>query len=138
MALDHPISLTEGELAQIREVRRAVRAAVVSGEVIRLPDFQPGASRPSDAFALQHIGSEPNPFGGVVGELRFQFEGEEDLLHLFVSRRDDEPLAMEAAQGLVSILVPEVPPGLMWCKPGEFSHHFYFGHDVLLESESAD
>lgn len=99
---------------------------------IPLPPFDPAISRPSDQFALQSVGLEPNDFGGTVGEFRYQFEGEEDLLHIIVTRNSGLPLAPMEAQEVVTFLLPELPQSLMWLKPGEFTQHFYFGHDELL------
>ena len=101
---------------------------------IFLPPFDPSLSRPSDLFALQSVGLEPNEFGGTVGEFRYQFEGEEDLLHLIVTRTSSEPLSPEEGQAVAAFLLPDFPASLMWLKPGEYSQHFYFGHDELLSS----
>ncbi len=54
----------ESILAHVRDDRR-----------IFLPPFDSEISRPSDQFALQSVGLEPNEFGGTVGEFRYQFEG---------------------------------------------------------------
>ncbi|MCB8932611.1 MAG: hypothetical protein M9921_06655 [Fimbriimonadaceae bacterium] len=73
-----------------------------------------------------------SPFEGRVGPYAFAFEGEDDLLHLWVWRRDASPLRVEEAQRVVAFAVPEVDPGVIWLKPAERSHHFYFGHDELV------
>lgn len=98
-----------------------------------LPDFDPQLSRPSDEYAMATVGIEPNPYGGTFGPFRYQFEGEEDLLHLIVTRLDQSAFSPEEAQAVVSFLYPGVPTALMWFKSGTVSHHFYLGHDVLLE-----
>lgn len=119
------------------EWRNAVIARILqdikTGVTIKLPDFDPAVSRPSDEFALLSVGIEPNPYGGTVAGYRYQFEGEEDLLHLIVVRGDGSALTAAEAQAVVDFLYPGVPPALMWFKAGEFSGHFYVGHDVLLE-----
>lgn len=119
------------------EWRNAVIARILqdikAGVTIKLPDFDPGVSRPSDEFALLSVGIEPNPYGGTVAGYRYQFEGEEDLLHLIVVRCDGSALTAAEAQAVVDFLYPGVPPALMWFKAGEYSGHFYLGHDVLLE-----
>ena len=46
-------------LAQILEHVR-------SGRTIKLPAYDPELSRPSDTYALQWMGIEPNPFGGTL------------------------------------------------------------------------
>jgi hypothetical protein len=100
---------------------------------IRLPDFDPALSQPSDSFALQTVGLEENDFCGTVGEYRYQFEGEEDLLHLIVTRRDGGPLTPEDGQDVAKFLLAGLPSSLIWLRPGERSQHFYFGHDDLVE-----
>jgi hypothetical protein len=117
---------------QRREVLRVLLEAIASNTTIRLPDFDRELSR-SGEVALHHIGIEPNPYTGVVGSFRYQFEGEEDLLHLIVMRIDGHPLSPEDAQAVVQFLFPRVPPGLFWFKPGSVTQHFYIGHDVLPE-----
>lgn len=97
---------------------------------IRLPEFD--GSGPGGEFALQSVGCEPNPFGGEVGPFRYQFEGEDDLLHLMVLRKDGGEVSPEEAQHVASFLLPDLPSALIWLKPGVFSQHFYFGHDELL------
>jgi hypothetical protein len=67
-----------------------------------------------------------------VGDFRYQFEGEEDLLHLFVTRLDGSPIDSADGLAVAQFLMPTVPPALVWHKPGEFSQHFYVGHDDLL------
>jgi hypothetical protein len=109
------------------EVLRCVREDVQ----IKLPAFDPLVSKPGFS-ALVSVGVEPNPFGGYAGDYRYQFEGEEDLLHLIVTRQDGRALAPEEAQRVASFVLEGLPPSLIWLKPGEFSHHFYFGHDELL------
>ena len=73
-----------------------------------------------------------SPFEGILGVYRYAFEGEDDLLHLWVWREGDPTLAVEEAQAVVAFVIPEVDPGVIWLKPGKQSHHFYFGHDELL------
>ncbi len=117
---------------QQRSVLQAILDHVQTDRRIFLPPFDAGSSRPSDQFALQSVGLEPNEFGGVVGPFRYQFEGEEDLLHLIVSRSDGGTLSPEEGQAVASFLLPELPQSLVWFKPGEYTQHFYFGHDELL------
>ena len=110
-------------LDHIREDRR-----------IFLPSFDPSISRPSDQFALQSVGIEPNDFAGGVGPYRYQFEGEEDLLHLIVTKQDGSPLTAQEGQTVAGYLLAGVPPALIWLKPGAFTQHFYIGHDELLDN----
>jgi hypothetical protein len=104
---------------------------------IKLPKFDRNLSRPSDS-ALVSVGIEPNPFGGTVGEHRYQFEGEEDLLHLIVTRIDGNTFAAEEAQEVAGFVLRDLPKSLIWLRPGEYSHHFYFGHDELLRAEKGE
>jgi hypothetical protein len=106
---------------------------VKRGEAIRLPAFDRSRGESHDDPALLRMGEEPNDFGGTVGDFRYQFEGEDDLLHLMVTRIDLQPLSVEDAQGVVAFVLPQVPPGLIWLKPATRSQHFHFGHDLLLE-----
>lgn len=115
------------------EVIGRILADVRAGQTIYLPDFDREVSRPSDEFAMLSVGVEANGYGGTVGDFRYQFEGEEDLLHLMVVRREGGEISPAEAQGVVDFLYPGVPPALMWFKAGTMSHHFYLGHDVLLE-----
>lgn len=82
--------------------------------------------------ALMRAGEEPNPYGGTIGEFRYQFEGEDDLLHLMVVRQNYEPLTPEEGQVVAAFLLPELLPALIWLKPGTLTQNFYFGHDELL------
>jgi hypothetical protein len=121
------------ETARRDAVMGAILEHVAENRTIRLPDFDPAQSRPSDTFALVSVGIEKNDFGGTVSKYRYQFEGEEDLLHLIVTRTDGTPLRPEEGQAVVSFLLPTLPQALIWLKPGELSQHFYCGHDHLLE-----
>lgn len=111
---------------------RRVVAFIRENRTIRLPDFDPSLSRPSDRYALISIGLEPNDFSGAVGRYRYQFEGEEDLLHLIVTAAGGETLTPEEGQSVASFVLVGLSPALIWLKPGEYSQHFYFGHEDLL------
>ena len=112
----------------------AVREHIVQGQSIRLPAFDPKLSQPSERFALTSVGLEPNPFGGRVGEYRYQIEGEDDLLHLIVTRVDGGPLSAEEGQQVAGFLFAGVSTALIWLKPGEFSQHFYVGHEEVVNA----
>ena len=104
---------------------------VATGRVIKLPAFdrsKPTASR----FALQSVPLEGGDFSGRVGDYLYQFEGEEDLLHLMVTLVDGCKLAVEEAQIVANFTLVGVSPALIWLKPGTYSHHFYLGHDELV------
>ncbi|MBX3111505.1 MAG: hypothetical protein KF857_05800 [Fimbriimonadaceae bacterium] len=122
------------DVARRDEVVAALLAAVRNLETVKLPAFDPELSVPEEHAALLAVGSEPNPFGGHAGEFRYQLEGEDDLLHLIVSRIDGGEVPVEDAQAVAAFVWPDVPRGLVWAKPGTRSHHFYIGHDVLLEA----
>ena len=78
------------------------------------------------------IAMNSTEFQGKVGEYSYFFEGEDDLLHVGVSRNDEGRLDVEEAQAVLSFLVPGLAAGVVWVKPGVNSHHFYFAHDELL------
>jgi hypothetical protein len=118
------------------QVRSAIVSALLehirSNQTIKLPPFDPVLSKPGQHYALTNVGAEPNAFGGTVGEFRYQFEGEEDLLHLIVTRASGEPLTVREAQQVAAWVLPDLPSSLVWLRPGTYSQHFYFGHDELL------
>lgn len=111
------VQASPDEIAARNAVMSAVIDAIRTGEVIRLPG--PG---------------EESRFAGSVGEFRYRFEGEEDLLHLSVERADGGPCSSESGLGVAHFLMPDLPAGLSWFKPGEYSQHLYFGHDDLLRA----
>lgn len=123
--------MTTDQRAQAGEVVQRVLDAIRANITIKLPPFDPQRSRAGET-ALQHISAEANDFGGQLGEFRYQFEGEDDLLHLFITRASGDPLTVEEGQTILAALIPQVPPGLVWVKPGNLSQHFYMGHEVLL------
>jgi hypothetical protein len=126
------ISPSTEEIARRREVMARILDYVLENRTIKLPPFDPELSRPSDRFALLSLGLEPNDFSGTVGEFRYQFEGEEDLLHLMVTRQDGTPLTTVEGQCVAGFVLKGLPTALIWLHPGEFSQHFYFGHDDLI------
>lgn len=126
--------MTENERAQRDAVIAAVLAAVREDRRITLPRFDPQTSQGGADFALQAIASEPNPFGGAIGPFQYQFEGEDDLLHVFIVREDRGPLTPAEGQAVFGQLLPDLPSALVWLKPGTVSQHFYFGHDELIRS----
>ncbi len=132
-----PLSPTSDEVRRRDAVFDMLLTAIRGGQTVRLPAFDPENSQAEEHAALLSIGSEPNPFGATVGAYRYQFEGEDDLLHLIVSRLDGLPASMEECQEVARFLWPDVPIGLVWAKPGHYSHHFYLGHDVLLDPPEA-
>lgn len=113
---------------------RRILDYVRENRTIKLPPFDPSLARPSDKYALINIGLEPNEFSGTVGKYRYQFEGEEDLLHLIVTADGGTPLTPEEGQRVASFVLRGLPPAMIWLRPGEYSQHFYFGHDELLDN----
>jgi len=120
------------EASQARAVAERVRQATRSGQRVSLPDFDSNLSRPSEFGALLSVGIESNDFGGTMGPFRYQFEGEEDLLHLIVTKQDESEITVPEAREVLRVLLPTVPSALVWLKPGEHSQHFYIGHEALL------
>src|ERR1022692_4090127 len=86
---------TPNEQKRRDEVMRRILEFVRENRTIKLPPFDPTLSRPSDRFALLSIGLEENEFSGSLGDWKYQFEGEEDLLHLIVTHKDGLPLNTE-------------------------------------------
>lgn len=125
---------SDAEIARRDEVRRSIEDCTIQNITIKLPPFDRELSRPG-AVALHSVGIEPNQFSGTFAEFRYQFEGEEDLLHLIVTRQDGQPLLPEHGQAVLRFVLPDVPEALIWFKPGEFSQHFYVGHDELLKRD---
>jgi hypothetical protein len=122
---------TEAETAARDAVLSAVIEATRADQTVRLPDFDPARDRAS-VSALASVGVEPNAFGAAVGDFRYQFEGEEDLLHLFVARLDGGALSAEEGRAVAAFVLAGVEPGLVWFKPGTLTQHFYVGHDDVL------
>jgi hypothetical protein len=75
---------------------------------------------------------EKGSFGGFAGDYRYLFEGEDDLLHLIVERRDGQSLELEETNAVARFLLPDVPEAMVWLRPGSKAHHYYLGHDLLL------
>jgi len=123
-------SIDEG--ARRNEVMQRILDYVHENRTIKLPPFDPTLSRPSDRFALLSLGLEANDFSGSIGEYRYQFEGEEDLLHLMVTHQDGSPISTAEGQAVATFALRGVPTALIWLRPGEYSQHFYFGHDDLI------
>lgn len=139
--LSHSASVmltTESEALRRKEVLSRVLEYVRENRTIKLPPFDPAIDRPSDHYALQSVGIEPNDFGGAWGDYRYQFEGEEDLLHIFIVRSDGRPISVSEGQQVCGFLMRGVSPALIWLRPGEYSQHFYVGHDELLGSLIVD
>jgi len=132
MSVRRFVSPSSEEIARRVQVMTAILACVRENRTIKLPAFDPTLSRPSDRFALLSVGLEENEFSGTAGEFRYQFEGEEDLLHLIITRHDSQPLSVEEGQAVAGFLLEGVPPALIWLRPGEYSQHFYLGHDDLI------
>lgn len=128
------ISPTELEQQRRNEVMTRILECIRTETRIKLPVFNPALDRPTDQFALLSIGLEPNDFSGSVGSFRYQFEGEEDLLHLIVTSENQGEVKTEDSQAVAAFVLRGMPSALIWLKPGEFSTHFYFGHDELLKN----
>ncbi len=122
---------TDAERARRDEIARRILEHIAKNRRIALPPFDSATARPNDRFALVNVGLEPNEFSGTLGSLRYQFEGEEDLLHLIVTA-DGASVSVAQGQRVASFVLAGVPTALVWLKPGELSQHFYVGHDDLV------
>lgn len=123
---------TPEEQARRDAVMRRVLEFVAGNRVVKLPEFDPERERPSDRFALVSVGLEENPFSGTLGAYRYQFEGEEDLLHLIVTGREpDAGVGPAEGRRVAAFVLRGLPLALVWSRQGEMSQHFYFGHDEL-------
>lgn len=72
-------------------------------------------------------------YGAILGDFRVQFEGEDDLLHLSITRVDGGRISHEDAQLVADLFFHPVPKGLIYSRPAEYSVHYYLAHDVLVE-----
>jgi hypothetical protein len=104
----------------------AVRAAVAAGVRITLPGVD------KEASTAHTVVYEPNAFGGLFGDFRYQMEGEEDLLHLIITRADGAVVSVEDGQAVADAVWADVPKALIWFRPGIYGQHFYIGHDDLV------
>lgn len=123
------IEPTAAEFARRDAILVRIQESVAAGVAIKLPPYVPGRDA-SAPFAL--VGIEPNDFGGSVGPFRYQFEGEDDLLHLFVTRLDAGPIEPREGQFVAQFALKNLSFGLVWFRPGHYSQHFYCGHDDLV------
>lgn len=126
-----PINPGPDEQARRDEIIGRICEYTLQNRRIALPPFDPAIDRADDRFALISVGIEPNAFSGTVGAYRYQFEGEEDLLHMIVTSISGE-ITAEEGQAVASFILAGVPPALVWLRPGEASQHFYVGHDEVL------
>jgi len=129
------LSPSPDERSALTIVLSSILEAVGESRAVLLPRPVSFETEPS-VTALHRAGSDPNPYGATVGEFRYQFEGEDDLLHLFVVRQDGLELSPEEGQSVAGWVLEKVPPGLVWFKPGRFTQHFYLGHDDLVAALS--
>jgi hypothetical protein len=122
---------TASERLRRNEVMARILDFIDRDEKILLPPFDPKSQMRSADFALLAI--EENGFSGSIGPFRYQFEGEDDLLHLAIFRTNGGALGVDEARRVASFLLPEIPSALIWLRPGKLSQHFYVGHDELLK-----
>lgn len=128
------LAATQEEQSRRDEIMRRILDDVRINRTIKLPNFDPNLDRPSDRFALLSVGIEPNDYSGTIGPFRYQFEGEEDLLHLIVTRIDGGTVEAKEGQSVAGFVLRGLPAALIWLRPGDFSQHFYFGHDELIDN----
>lgn len=72
-------------------------------------------------------------YGTILGDFRVQFEGEDDLLHLSITRIDGGQVSHEEAQHIAEAFFRVVPKGLIQCRPAKYSVHYYIAHDLLVD-----
>lgn len=106
---------------------------IEQNQTVKLPDFDPERPAATPEFPFATVGSEANPLGGTVGDFRYQFEGEEDLLHLVVMRNDQQALSPAEGVSVGEFVLAGVPKGLIRFRPGTVSQHFFLGHENLQE-----
>lgn len=118
------------------EIRNTIVQLVIDfterNEKIMLPPFSGAVQQSQAPSSFSSVGLEPNDFGSTVGDYRYQFEGEEDLLHLIVTRVDHCELTPEEGQSVMGFLLNGVPLAMVWIRPGRFSQHFFVGHDEVV------
>ncbi|MBN8689959.1 MAG: hypothetical protein J0L72_04095 [Armatimonadetes bacterium] len=117
------------EIERRNQVISSLLEAIADNRTIKLPQFDPSLPQSPLANTVALIGLEPNDYCGHFGEMRYQFEGEEDLLHLIVTRIDGDKLSPKEAQEVAALLFDGIPVALIRLHPGVFSQHFYIGHD---------
>lgn len=116
---------SETDNARRETVIGNLRERITANVKIALPPMES-----AQEFALQSPGL--NDYSGEAGDYVYQFEGEDDLLHLVVARKDQAELSVAEAQVVADFLLPHVPRGTIWLKPGTTTQHFYLGHEQLL------
>lgn len=123
---------SQEEFQAREETLRRVLGHIRHNKTIPLPPFSHPEETHKLPFAFLGKGFATSPFSGQVQDYQYLFEGEEDLLHLIITRKDYEALTPEEGQQVASFLLEGIPPSLIWFKPGKYSQHFYCGHDHLL------
>lgn len=138
------ISPSEGDVQQRDAVLQAIITTLQTSNLILLPRPStdggegyrsvPGSNRalselpaPLPALLIQ------NQYGGQIGPFYYQFESEEDLVHLIVAKTDFSEITVEEARLVVDFVLPFFPAALLWLKPGQLSQHFYFGNTDFLD-----
>lgn len=123
---------TSDEIQRRSLVLKAVCEKIKAAEPITLPSPKPDSAASSD-YALLPIAYTPNDYNGTVGRYIYQFEGEDDLLHLFVIESAGQELLLSEAREVFEFLLPGFPTALTFVKSGTVSQHFFFGHDHVLD-----
>lgn len=111
---------THSELAQRRDVIARILDCIEQGVVIRMP-------------AAPEFNAGHTEYSGSVSDFHYLFEGEEDLLHIIVTRSNGAELSPEEGQAVVAFVLEGLPLSLVQFKPGTMSQNFYLGHDFLLQ-----
>lgn len=127
------LNVSEFELERRNSVISAVLNAIANNVRIELPAFHPESGSPATtAFLSASIMT--GPYSGRVNGYRYQFEGEEDLLHLIITQEGDGPITVTEGQAVAKFIFGNVPPALIWFKPGYYSQHYYVGHDDVAKA----
>jgi len=124
---------TPEESARRSEIIQYLLRLIERNQTVKLPDFDGERAGPTSEFPFATVGLEANPLGGTIGEFRYQFEGEEDLLHLVVMRSDQQPLSPAEGVSVGDFVLNGVPKGLIRLRPGDVSQHFFLGHENLMD-----
>lgn len=124
---------TPEETAKRSEIIGHLVRLIEQNRTVKLPAFDPERSAAKPEFPFATVGLEANPLGGSVGEYRYQFEGEEDLLHLVVMRIDQQALSPAEGVSVGEFVLNGIPKGLIRFRPGDVSQHFFLGHENLYE-----
>ncbi len=128
------IDLLRDEQEHISVVLEKIKEYTLQNKPIRIPRLNCVEKSHGSEMAYLTDWTQISEFAGSIGEYQFLFEGEDDLLHLVILRKDLQPISVEDARRIVEKIMPDVPTAKIWLSPGIFTQHFYVGHDELISS----